>query len=262
MIKNLFGAKNRGLLFIYIAATAAMLAASSCTTPPAASHPSTDGPSALAADTSAAAISDTAAAAVPEPDGQFNSGIAYTTFTDSRDGQSYRAAETGKLRWMAENLNYKTDNSWCYDEADSNCTAYGRLYDWHAAAGACPSGWRLPDTADWRNLAVTAGGNAAAGRKLMSKFGWSSSGSPANPLGFSALPGGTRSTGAIFGHIGEAAFWWSASEDGSNAYGLRAGMGQESLDRSSINKRIGLSVRCVMVTDSEGNGAAEGGDPG
>lgn len=29
---------------------------------------------------------------------------------------------------MAENLNYKTENSYCYGNADSNCVKYGRFW--------------------------------------------------------------------------------------------------------------------------------------
>ncbi|MDR3000768.1 MAG: hypothetical protein LBU89_05835, partial [Fibromonadaceae bacterium] len=52
---------------------------------------------------------------------------------DPRDGQRYRITKIGELLWMAENLNYKVAdslNSWCYDDDDSNCEKYGRLYDW------------------------------------------------------------------------------------------------------------------------------------
>lgn len=67
------------------------------------------------------------------------------TFTDSRDDQTYRwiRMKDGKI-WMAENASYKTSNSYCYDNKESNCNQYGRLYIWEAAKNACPEGWRLP----------------------------------------------------------------------------------------------------------------------
>ena len=75
------------------------------------------------------------------------------TFTDTRDGQSYKwiRLKDGKV-WMVENLNYKTSNSWCYDNMSSNCQKYGRLYTWKAAMKACPNGWRLPTIEEWDEL--------------------------------------------------------------------------------------------------------------
>lgn len=76
----------------------------------------------------------------------------YETVKDSRDGQSYKALQLGEQTWMVENLNYKTTNSWCFQNIDRNCDTYGKLYTWNAAQTACPTGWHLPDAYEYRDM--------------------------------------------------------------------------------------------------------------
>ena len=78
--------------------------------------------------------------------------------TDKRDGQKYRTAEILGKRWMAMNLNYRTDSSWCYKNADSNCAKYGRLYNWTAAMNACPA---VPPTSTAESARTVTGGRPA-----------------------------------------------------------------------------------------------------
>ncbi|MDR2694074.1 MAG: fibrobacter succinogenes major paralogous domain-containing protein, partial [Chitinispirillales bacterium] len=115
------------------------------------------------------------------------------TFTDSRDGKTYNTVKIGKQTWMAENLNYGTSSgSWCYNDRDSYCKKYGRLYEWETAKKTCPSGWHLPSRQEWEALVTYAGGYEAAGKRLKSTIGWNDSGSGTDDYGFSALPGGGR----------------------------------------------------------------------
>jgi len=147
---------------------------------------------------------------------------------------------------MEENLNFATDNSWCYGNNDSNCQKYGRLYTWDTAMKACPAGWRLPTDSDWEELFQAAGGEDKAGKKLKSNTGWNGT----DEFGFSALPGGgARNTSTLrsdvrFNNVGSSGSWWTTRASERHVYYWyissddRVGWVGESRDARS-------SVRCI-----------------
>ncbi|MDR0516273.1 MAG: hypothetical protein LBH25_04440 [Fibromonadaceae bacterium] len=133
--------------------------------------------------------------------------IAYGSVTHGE--QAYKTVKIGTQTWMAENLNYNTEGSKCYENEPANCEKYGRLYNWETAKEVCPSGWHLPSNEEWDKLYRFADGTSGtespyksktAGKYLKSKEGWNDdygkSGNGLDVFGFSALPGGdrTRST--------------------------------------------------------------------
>jgi uncharacterized protein (TIGR02145 family) len=168
---------------------------------------------------------------------------------------SCRTVVIGGKTWMAENLNYQTADSWCYDDKADNCVKYGRLYTWVAAKIACNSvGWKLPDTADLNKLVDAAGGYYNAGKVLKSKFGWNSwynsgrynSGNGTDDFGFSALPGGGRDSYGGFSPAGKHGFWWTATEFSvGSAYSLYMSYGVDDVGDYAVDKSDGQSVRCV-----------------
>jgi len=186
---------------------------------------------------------------------------AFGTFTDTRDGQTYKTVKIGKHTWMAQNLNYQTKSgSWCYKDSTDNCNKYGRQYDWNTAKTVCPKGWKLPDTADWNRLVTTAGGWKTAAKKLKSKSGWNvyfgeddepkscESGNGTDDFGFSALPGGYRFSNGDFLTAGKYGGWWTATEDNSNlAYHRRMGYDYDLVHEYSNRKGYGSSVRCIAA---------------
>ncbi|MCL2689812.1 MAG: fibrobacter succinogenes major paralogous domain-containing protein [Chitinispirillia bacterium] len=169
--------------------------------------------------------------------------------TDARDGKTYRTVIIANKRWMAENLNYAADYSFCYDNDDEICDKYGRLYDWNAAMDACPAGWVLPGRDDWNALFWAAdGANFLAGRKLKSRKGWDNKGNGRDNFGFSALPGGYSWVHNAFAGIGTSGGWWSSAHSGAlnmNAWGWNMYSDRTSLSENLYNNNRGLSVRCV-----------------
>ena len=201
--------------------------------------------------------------------------------TDSRDGQKYKTVTIGSQIWMAQNLNYETENSWCgggstnmdnfyYEQIEGDCSKYGRHYTWAVAMdsaetwstngkdcgyntacspiypvqGICPKGWHLPSQAEWITLFTEVGGKANAGWVLKSSSGWDKGGNGTDEFDFSALPAG------FGGYSGEgySAYFWSSTEfDGVNAYFVslyadKDGAGLNAIDDFKDN---GLSVRCL-----------------
>jgi len=172
----------------------------------------------------------------------------------------------GDQVWQKCNLNVNpgTGKSACYDNNSENCVKYGRLYDWATAMnlpsscnssscasqvstkhrGLCPSGWHIPNDADWNKLINYVGGEDKAGKHLRVK-GWSSSGTKAlDSYGFSALPGGKEY--GRFDYAGSGGYWWSASEYKSyDAYYLSMSYDVSYALWSVDNKSRLYSVRCL-----------------
>jgi uncharacterized protein (TIGR02145 family) len=177
-------------------------------------------------------------------------------FCDSRDGKKYVYVTIDTQTWMAENLNYNATDSKCYDNNETNCTKYGRLYNWETAMTVCPSGWHLPSAADWNVLMKFVNPScsdnstcAGAGTKLKATSGWStSSGYKAGTdnYGFSALPGGRY--GIDFEYIGNEGYWWSASElDKDCASSWLMAYNLESVEYyGCFYKYYSFSVRCLQ----------------
>lgn len=152
----------------------------------------------------------------------------------------------GKQLWMSENLDVdryrngdpilearsveewndaiaKQEGAWCrYDNDEHN----GRLYNWFAVAdprGLAPEGWHVPSDAEWNELAAATGGR-----------------------GFDAPLSGSRNCLGLFFGKGSSAFYWSATPSGEfDAWNREISRESGKLQRVSIARGLGLSVRCV-----------------
>ncbi|MDY6388534.1 MAG: fibrobacter succinogenes major paralogous domain-containing protein [Fibrobacter sp.] len=175
-----------------------------------------------------------------------NSNVVKGTLIDSRDGKKYKIVKIGRQVWMAENLNYKMKNTYCYNNSADSCAKYGRLYIWDAAVGACPDGWHLPTMAEFSVLFSTVGGSSSAGRALKSAFDWEDDGNGSDAFGFSAVPAGYRNNDGKYSRKGAGAYFWSAiKEDIFFANFVRLYYYSNDVYMASDSKASAFSVRCV-----------------
>ena len=164
-----------------------------------------------------------------------NPDLDYGEFLDKRDNQVYRTIQIGDQVWFAQNLNYETDSTFCYDNKLDSCTKYGRLYTWNAAVGksmeecpydsacyltdstkneapvrgACPEGWHVPAYKEFYALKVYVTEHYDrqydrwGSRFLKSQHGWAE-GMASNETGLSVIAAAYR-----FANYpnGETAFW-------------------------------------------------------
>ena len=177
-------------------------------------------------------------------------------FTDARDGRKYDMVNIGTQTWMAENLDYKYGNSWCYNDKPEMCKSCGRLYDWVTAMKSCPKGWHLPSADEWNILLNFAHGGEKAGFVLKANGGWAGDGKGIDDYEFTALPCGGRSNNA-FNDANYLSYWWSATEyDANNVWApfmaydtvstLSSIVNKQGVFGIPLNKNIaGISVRCV-----------------
>jgi len=224
---------------------------------------------------SSAKSSNSVASSSSVPEGYVDpSTVVMGTMTDERDGQTYKTVEIGTQTWMAENLNYESADSYCYNRKTSNCSKYGRLYTWSAAMdsegkwtangwscgywvvcsptypvrGVCPEGWHLPDTTEWNALFTAVGGISMAEEMLKSTSGWPSDRIGTDAYSFSALPAGYYNGESTYKNEGSHGYFWSSTElitDGYFAYYTDLAYFHSFGIFSTNNKYRGYSVRCV-----------------
>ncbi len=146
---------------------------------------------------------------------------------------------------------------------------YGALYNWYAVntGTLCPSGWHVSSDNDWKELEsylVANGHNSnkgaaeMIGKSLASKTGWNPSSMPSdvgsdllpeykNKSGFSALPGGFRTTnGGFSSPVGIGGYWWTSTEKNEGYAWFKNLINYRgTLEEIAQSKYFGCSVRCV-----------------
>jgi len=165
-----------------------------------------------------------------------------TQFTDKRDGKTYKITKIGEQVWMAENLNYETEGSKCYNDSTAYCDIYGRLYNLETAMRVCPSGWHLPRSGEWDKL-INAVGGGWGGRHLKAVSGWQAN-NGTDAYGFAALPGGGGNSDGSFSNVGTNSYWWVNLNNGP--YYQYMYYKYWYIDMDYGRKNFLLSVRCVQ----------------
>lgn len=199
--------------------------------------------------------------------------VKETEQVKDRDGNVYHAVAIGSQVWFAENLkttHYRNGDpvpdvlnetvwrklvtgAFCnYDNDNANATAYGRLYNWYAVSdrrNICPEGWHIPSDQEWYRLTSYLGGEMLAGGKLKESTPghWLIPNTGAtNESGFSALPGGYRSSRGIFQILDTYAFYWTSTSNSDNtAWSWFLQNDSREVTRIENLKTFGFSIRCV-----------------
>lgn len=197
--------------------------------------------------------------AVPASSGDIQSSssnpyVEENILTDARDSNKYKLVTIGSQVWMAENLNFETEKSRCYDNSNGNCLKYGRLYTWADAQSVCPEGTHLPSYDEFNALykyvheEQQSNGSTEA-KFLKSKEGWKDYNGKKggdDTYGFSALPAGLfADTGYV--RIGEFARFLTSdtTEDGFvRAFGMD--YNNTVFGPSRYTKTYAISVRCLV----------------
>ena len=197
----------------------------------------------------------------------FNSDLTYDTVYDIGYNNLYKTIKIGTQTWMAENLKTMMFNDWSvlpyykdatewsnltipafslYENNDSTYQeTFGVLYNFHAvnSSNICPVGWHVPSSSEWAVLENYLGGSDIAGGKLKEtgNVNWLTPNTGAtNESGFTALPGGFRSSTGSFTGFGTEGIWWLS--DGKARGVLSDGITTFEADN---NQKNGYSVRCI-----------------
>jgi uncharacterized protein (TIGR02145 family) len=176
--------------------------------------------------------------------------------TTYRDGTPIPQV-TDPAQWAA-----LTTGAWCYYNNDSgNGTTYGKLYNWYAVVGIndndsntpnkilAPTGWHVSTNEEWTTLTTFLGGETVAGGKMKATGTtlWQSPNECAtNESGFTALPGGYRTSFGVFSYIGNGDGYWNSSEyDSISAWDHGQDYNGCYSGTYYNPKEAGFSVRCT-----------------
>ena len=155
--------------------------------------------------------------------------------------ESYDIVTIGSQTWMAENLYSQYMSPYCFQNRTDYCEMYGRLYTFSLTEDACPDGWHVPDTTDWKILLEVVGNKSA--KKLKSEQ-WAGS----DEFGFGVLPAGSGKVSDDWKQsydASESCFWTSSETDGENVAVLCFSSDENEAKWQKRSKTSLYSIRCI-----------------
>ena len=113
-------------------------------------NPTSSSSSEESSSSSVAIVPSSSSVVVLSSSSQQDAVIEDGVMVDKRDEQRYELTSLNGKTWMAQSINYETAaGSFCYQDNETNCDVYGRLYTYEAAQSACPGGWHIATRAEF-----------------------------------------------------------------------------------------------------------------
>lgn len=185
------------------------------------------------------------------------------TVTDI-DGNMYPAIKIGEQVWMGANLmaTHGPDGEpvayFCYNDEESNCQIYGRLYTLEAAMhadsgegaqGICPAGWHIPSMDDWEVLINELGGKDIAGKALKEpgETHWLyASSESGGESGLNILPSGWFDFTLEYRGLGQGCFLRSSSSPNPSYASIwMLESYSDGIDRGDLHPDDAIPLRCL-----------------
>ena len=170
------------------------------------------------------------------------------------DGNVYKTIKIGDQWWMTENLRVTKNRSghpimtYCYNDDESYCEKYGRLYNWDVIAPESdgehdmtipPPGWHIPSEAEWEELVKALGGEEKV-VEMMRVGGLS---------GFNAHLSGGSEFKADYLNMDKSVIFWSSTVINDEQV-FRVGINDKGKwVKAPVFKEARLHIRCVKDKD-------------
>ena len=180
-------------------------------------------------------------------------------FTDSRDSTRYPLIASSDRYWLNANLNFKTEDSNCLDDLESNCNTLGRLYSWEEAQNVCPENWKLPTQEDFRKLFIHISSEEEGYQTAIFTFPYTFENfNKKNPAGIQINPNGMKHKKKYIANTSFNLWLRSTNEyDASHIHGYEYKIKKEKKslltifphnheEKKSIRYKRKFGVRCVI----------------